>query len=158
MCDRMYKKELEGEGVLDVEKALQNQFPSWFKKEVSFFSPYLLSVFFHCTSAYQHVSYLLVQVARRKFIIGEEVNDGLYALACQPDLRVKVFSACLVGGIRFHTVDREKNRRTQNSGVMTEGTHNEEYVDFYGSVKDIIQLRYNSDSSCERTVVLFRCD
>ncbi|WVZ83966.1 hypothetical protein U9M48_031052 [Paspalum notatum var. saurae] len=108
--------------------------------------------------AYQHVSYLLVQVARRKFIIREEVNDGLYALASQPDLRVKVFSACLVGGIRFHTVDREKNRRTQNSEVMTEGTHNEEYVDFYGSVKDIIQLRYNSDSSCERTVVLFRCD
>jgi hypothetical protein len=40
------------------------------------------------------------------------VNADLYALACKPDLRVKIFLACLVNGVRFHTFDREKNRKT----------------------------------------------
>ncbi|WVZ52650.1 hypothetical protein U9M48_003690 [Paspalum notatum var. saurae] len=121
----MYEKELECEGIVDIEKILGKQFPSWFKKKVT----------------------------KKK-----EIDDGLYALACQPDLRVKVFSACLVGGVRFYTIDREENRRTQNSGVMTEGTHNGNYIDLYGCLKDIIMLQYNSDSRTNRTVVLFRCD
>ena len=43
---------------------------------------------------------------------GEDVSGDLYALSCQPDLRVRIFSACIVGGVRFHTIEREKNRRT----------------------------------------------
>ena len=39
---------------------------------------------------------------------GEDINDELYALSCEPDLRVRIFSACLVDGVRYHTVDREK--------------------------------------------------
>ena len=38
-----------------------------------------------------------------------------------------------------------KNRRTQNSGVMVEGTHVGDPIDFYGSLKEIIELQYNSD-------------
>lgn len=41
---------------------------------------------------------------------------------------------------------------------MTTGTHNGNYIDFYGCLKDIIMLQYNSDSRTNRTVVLFRCD
>jgi hypothetical protein len=89
---------------------------------------------------------------------GEDVSGDLYALSCQPDLRVRIFSACIVGGVRFHTIEREKNRRTQNSGVMVHGTHNGEDVEFYGCLKEIIQLQYNADSSGHRSVVLFRCD
>ncbi|WVZ98199.1 hypothetical protein U9M48_043668 [Paspalum notatum var. saurae] len=126
----IYRKDMDDEGNPNGEKNLEKQFSNWFKKHV----------------------------ARQRFVDGEDVSDGIYALACQPDLRVKIFSACLVGGVRFHTVEREKNRITQNSGVMTEGTHNGEYIDFYGCLKDIIQLQYNSDSIVERTVVLFRCD
>ncbi|WVZ84331.1 hypothetical protein U9M48_031373 [Paspalum notatum var. saurae] len=92
-----------------------------------------------------------LQKKKKRFGDGEEVDDGLYALVCQPDLRVKLFSACLVGGVRFHTIDREENRRTQNSRVMTEGTHNGNYIDFYGCLKDIIMLQYNSDSRTNRT-------
>ena len=76
---------------------------------------------------------------------GEEVPDGLYALSCEPDLRVRIFSGCLIDGIRFHTTDRDKNRRTHNSGVMAEGTHVGDPIDFYGSLKEIIELQYNSD-------------
>ncbi|WVZ49373.1 hypothetical protein U9M48_000740, partial [Paspalum notatum var. saurae] len=97
-------------------------------------------------------------VAEKKYVNGEDVNDDLYALSSEPDLRVKIYSACLVSGVRFHTAEREKNRRTQNSGVMTEGTHNGENIDFYGCLKEIIQLQYSSISRETQTVVLFRCD
>ncbi|WVZ76713.1 hypothetical protein U9M48_024665 [Paspalum notatum var. saurae] len=109
--DFTYRKVLEAKGIVDVEKTLEKQFPSWFKKNV----------------------------AKNCFVEGEEVT-------------------CLVGGVRFHTVNREKNRRTQNSGVMTEGTHNDEYIDFYGCLQDIIQLQYNSYSKGPRIVILFRWD
>ena len=62
----------------------------------------------------------------------EEVSDDLYALACEPDLRVRLYSACIVDGVRYHTHDREKNRKTHNSGVVVEGTHDGENIDFYG--------------------------
>lgn len=99
-----------------------------------------------------------VQIAKLRFVEGKDVPDGLYALSCEPDLRVRIFSGCLIDGVRYHTADREKYRRTQNSGVMAEGSHNEDYIDFYGCLKQIIELQYNSDFSDRRTVVLFRCD
>ncbi|CAN6222944.1 unnamed protein product [Urochloa humidicola] len=126
----MYRKELEKEGISDVEKTLEKQFSSWFKKHI----------------------------AKLRYVEGKDVPDGLYALSCEPDLRIRIYSGCLVDGVRYHTLDREKNRRTQNSGVMAEGSHDEDYIDFYGQLKEIIELQYNSDLSVSRTVVLFRCD
>jgi len=89
---------------------------------------------------------------------GEQINEELYALASQPDLRLRIFSGCIVDGVRYHTVDRESSRRTQNSGVMVEGSHNGEDIDFYGQLKEVIELQYNSDTNSQRTVVLFKCD
>lgn len=60
--------------------------------------------------------------------------------------------------MRYSTVDREKFLLTQNSGVMTEGSHNGKDVDFYGVLKEVIELEYNSNLQVRRTVVLFRCD
>jgi hypothetical protein len=71
---------------------------------------------------------------------------------------VRLYSACIVDGVRYHTVDREKNRKTQNSGIVTEGEHDNEYIDFYGQLKSIIKLQYNSSEGVHRSVVLFRCD
>jgi hypothetical protein len=48
----------------------------------------------------------------------EEVDDDLFSLACGPDLRVKKYSLCIVNDVRFNTVDRDKNKKTQNSGEM----------------------------------------
>jgi len=89
---------------------------------------------------------------------GEQINEELYALASQPDLRLRIFSGCIVDGVRYHTVDRESSRRTQNSGVMVEVSHNGEDIDFYGQLKEVIELQYNSDTNSQRTVVLFKCD
>jgi len=55
-------------------------------------------------------------------------------------------------------VDREKFLQTQNSGVMTPGSHNGMDIDFYGVLKEVIELEYNSNLQVRRTVVLFRCD
>jgi hypothetical protein len=78
----------------------------------------------------------------------EEVDDDLFSLACGPNFRVRKYSSCIVNGVRFNTVYRDENRRTQNSGVMTKITHKNSPTDFYGILKEIIRLEYKivSDS------------
>nr|XP_051202323.1 uncharacterized protein LOC127315924 [Lolium perenne] len=96
-----------------------------------------------------------------KEIIGKMRNDvcpDLYALACKPDFIVRLYSACVVDSVRYHTVDREKNRKTQNSGIVFEGDHDGNNIDFFGQLKSIIRLQYNSSGGVHRSVVLFRCD
>ena len=61
-----------------------------------------------------------------------KVSDDLFALACLPDKRVRVYLVCIDDGVRYHTVDREEKRKTQNSGIVTEGSHDREIIDFYG--------------------------
>ena len=62
----------------------------------------------------------------------KKVSDDLFALACLRDKRVRVYSACITDGVRYHTVDREEKRNTQNSGIVTEGSHDREIIDYYG--------------------------
>jgi hypothetical protein len=38
----------------------------------------------------------------------EEIDDDLFTMACGPDC------------VRFNTVDRDSNKKTQNSGVMAQ--------------------------------------
>ncbi|KAF5459684.1 hypothetical protein F2P56_019609 [Juglans regia] len=58
-----------------------------------------------------------------------------------------------MNGVRFHTKERERHRRTQNSGVVVHGEHHGSPVDFYGVLHDIIELRYMG----WRKVYLFSC-
>uniref|UniRef100_J3MK25 DUF4218 domain-containing protein n=1 Tax=Oryza brachyantha TaxID=4533 RepID=J3MK25_ORYBR len=37
-------------------------------------------------------------------------------------MRLRVYSACNVNGVRYHTIDRGKNRKTQNNGIKTHFT------------------------------------
>jgi hypothetical protein len=93
------------------------------------------------------------QIMRLRNTNEEDVDDDLFSLACGPNLRVRKYSSCIVSGVRFNTVDHDKNKKTQNSGVMSQSTHNGQVTDFFGTLKEIIQLDYN-----ERSVVLFKCD
>ena len=86
------------------------------------------------------------------------VNEGLFALSCGPDLQVKSCEACSVNGVRYSTVAREQHLKTQNSGVMAKGTHRGEKIEFYGVLKEVIELQYNSSLQIHLSVVLFRCD
>jgi hypothetical protein len=72
------------------------------------------------------------------------VSEGLWALSCGPCLRVKFSAACKINGVRYSTTDREKFLQTQNSGVMTPGEYNNNIIDFYGELQEVIELLYNS--------------
>ena len=62
----------------------------------------------------------------------EEVSEGLYAISYCPDLRVKIWASCSVNGVRYNTIDGERQRQTQNRGVLVDGTHNGVSTEFYG--------------------------
>jgi hypothetical protein len=47
-----------------------------------------------------------------------------------------------MNGVRFNTVDRDKNKKTQSCGVMAQGGSNDESFDFFGTLKEIVQLDY----------------
>jgi hypothetical protein len=93
------------------------------------------------------------QIIRLRNTNEEGVDDDLFSLARGPDLRVRKYSSCIVKDVRFNTVDRDKNKKTQNSGVMLQSIYNAQVTDFLGTLKEIIQLDYN-----KRSVVLFKCD
>jgi len=87
-----------------------------------------------------------------------EVSEGLYALSCGPNTQVWVCATCSINGVRYKTVDREKSLRIQNSGVMTAGAHEGQSVKFYGVLREVIQLMYNSSVQSHMMVVLLCCD
>jgi hypothetical protein len=93
------------------------------------------------------------QIMRLRNTNEEEVDDDLFSLACGPDLRVGKYSSCIVNGMRFSTVNCDKSKKTQNSRVMSQSAHNGQVIDFFGTLKEIIQLEYN-----KWYVVLFKCD
>ena len=82
-----------------------------------------------------------------------EATDELYALACDPDFCVRTYSGCIVNGIRFHTKDQEARRQTQNSGVLVEGEHDGEIIDFFEILTNIIELEY----LFRYRILIFKC-
>jgi hypothetical protein len=96
---------------------------------------------------------------------GDEVTEDLKWLARGPLRSVKRYSGYLVKGYRFHTQNREKSLRTQNSGVVVT-VEGESYassrdrrpvhgvINYYGKLNDIIELNYSG----QIRVVLFKCD
>jgi hypothetical protein len=85
----------------------------------------------------------------------EDVDDDLITLARGPDIRVRKFSTCVVNGVRFNTDERDKNKKTQNSGLACIGGYKNEKINYYGTLKEIIELEYTNTNT---TVVVFRCD
>ena len=87
------------------------------------------------------------------------LSADLRSLAFGPDQRVLVHTACNVNGARFRTLASEENLRTQNSGVMNIASFgDQEETEYYGVVKEILELRYLSTKERQRSVFLFRCD
>lgn len=83
-----------------------------------------------------------------------EATDQFYSLACGPYPVVYSYSGCNVNGVRYHVRTRDKNLKTQNSGVMVPGQHGGVDVDFYGVLSNVVELNYIS----RNWVILFKCD
>uniref|UniRef100_A0A803N566 DUF4218 domain-containing protein n=1 Tax=Chenopodium quinoa TaxID=63459 RepID=A0A803N566_CHEQI len=81
------------------------------------------------------------------------VDEELYYLVCGPLRSVRRYSGYIVNGFRFHTLDRQENRKTQNSGVMV---HGDDLMDkeYYGVLRDIYELQYPGGNH----MFVFKCD
>lgn len=63
-------------------------------------------------------------------------------MACGPSKRVVRYTGCIVQGYKFHTMEHKRNQNTQNRGVLVEGSHVSEDIDYHG-----IDARQNRDYS-----------
>ncbi|XP_028087696.1 uncharacterized protein LOC114288392 [Camellia sinensis] len=82
-------------GAFDIENRHRKEFPKWFK---------------------DHMNELRSQVS-------PEVTDDMWSLANGPSGLVNTYSGCICNGVRYHTIDRNNRRKSQNSGLVVEGEH-----------------------------------
>jgi hypothetical protein len=82
------------------------------------------------------------------------VSKQLYDLACGPNHLVRSYRGCIVNGVRFHTKECEQTRTIQNSGIVVRGEHGTSNIEFYGVLRNILELRYPGPNH----VYLFECD
>lgn len=83
-----------------------------------------------------------------------EASIEIVSLSNIPDLRVNIYSGCIVNGVRFFTKERDDRRTTQNSGVVVPGVHDDEEIDFYGRLCNVVELTFLHGYE----VILFQCD
>ncbi|CAN1121606.1 hypothetical protein LINPERHAP2_LOCUS866 [Linum perenne] len=84
----------------------------------------------------------------------DEQTLALHSLSCKPLPCVVKYKGCIINGVRFHVKERESRLQSQNSGIMVEGNHLDEVINFYGVLDEIIQLNYIRD----KRVYLFKCN
>lgn len=80
--------------------------------------------------------------------------NSLSCLAKGPDKHVTRYSGCIVNGVKYLVDSRDDRRITQNCGVQVEAEHNNKIIDFFGILKDVVELRYRGNNH----VVLFMCE
>jgi hypothetical protein len=82
------------------------------------------------------------------------VSQELYSLTCGPDSQVSFFKGCIMNGVRFHTKDHDRTRHTQNSGITVPGEHESTTINYYGELRNILELHYMG----RKQVYLFECN
>lgn len=95
----MCKEELNQQGIINVDKWLAKGFSQWFKTHVRYLAFDQFTRNFPCVL---FTLVLFVQIG--KLHEKNNVSDDLFVLACEPDKRVRLYSACIVDGVRYHTV------------------------------------------------------
>ena len=81
--------------------------------------------------------------------------EDLLSLSRGPLKNTTCFSGYDTHGFRFRIESRDRNRCTQNSGVavISEGSMDEDHVEYYGVLTEILELQFLGG----RRVPLFRC-
>ena len=84
------------------------------------------------------------------------LSDNFFLLAMGPCFDVRCYNGCIVGGLRFHTVELDSRRTTQNSRVMVIGESDASGTgdnNFYGVLDEVLHVQY----SLGRNVWLYKC-
>ncbi|KAG6479689.1 hypothetical protein ZIOFF_063159 [Zingiber officinale] len=95
--------------------------------------------------------------ARRVDRVNERIDDlDLRVLSRGPNPVAFSYHGFNINGFAFRTVESEKNKKVQNSGVMVQAMHdNDDHESiYYGRLTDIISLDYGGRGR----IVLFQCD
>uniref|UniRef100_A0A9I9E4Z1 DUF4216 domain-containing protein n=1 Tax=Cucumis melo TaxID=3656 RepID=A0A9I9E4Z1_CUCME len=82
--------------------------------------------------------------------------DDFFSLAMGPSFDVRCYNGCIVGGVRFHTIELDSRRTTQNSGIMVIGESDASGTgdnNFYGVLDEVLHVQY----PLGRNVWLFKC-
>ncbi|XP_058211618.1 uncharacterized protein LOC131323794 [Rhododendron vialii] len=120
-------KNLLGNGnTFDIAKRQRKEFPQWFKR---------------------HVNELRKQGS-------PEATNELWSLANGPGPIINTYSGCISNGVRFLTIERDNRHTTQNSGVVVEGEHEGQTINFYGFLTKVWEMTYLFG----HRVVLFQCE
>ncbi|KAG6536569.1 hypothetical protein ZIOFF_001627 [Zingiber officinale] len=89
--------------------------------------------------------------------VNERIDDlDLRVLSRGPNPVAFSYHGFNINGFAFRTVESEKNKKVQNSGVMVQAMHdNDDHESiYYGRLTDIISLDYGGRGR----IVLFQCD
>ncbi|KAL0559314.1 hypothetical protein IC582_003922 [Cucumis melo] len=116
----------QAQTALDLYRRHERAFPDWFRAEV-------------------------LQMRER-----ENLFDDLFSVAMGPSSKVRSYSGCIVNGVRFHTVEHDSRRTTQNNGVMIVNKNSGDGStdnNFYGVVDEVLDFQY----VFRRRVWAFKC-
>lgn len=83
-----------------------------------------------------------------------EATDELWSLAHGPGALINTYSGCISNGVRFHTNERDNRHRSQNSGLVVEGDHDNHAINFYGHLTKVWEMTY----LFRHRVILFQCE
>ena len=97
---REHLKELEDAGTLDIRKAHELLFPSWFSRRISALNTNNPGM----------------------------VSKELFILASRSLATVRSYMACVVKGVKYVCKSRDVNRKTQNSGVYVCGVGSDPFL------------------------------
>ncbi|GLU21419.1 hypothetical protein SLE2022_375610 [Rubroshorea leprosula] len=89
-----------------------------------------------------------------------EINEQLIHLAVGLIFEVNVYNGFYVNGFRFLTEEFTSNRKIYNCGVCVKGTtiNSADETNYYGVLKEVIELLYYEHSGHQETIILFNCD
>ncbi|XP_057451962.1 uncharacterized protein LOC130743751 [Lotus japonicus] len=93
-------------------------------------------------------------VLRLQRLGDERISKQLEILSKGSDFRVFNHKGYILNGFKFRTKDVERHLKTQNSGVIVKEDELSGYVDFYGVVRKITEIRYLDNNFA----ILFECD
>nr|XP_009803422.1 PREDICTED: uncharacterized protein LOC104248796 [Nicotiana sylvestris] len=111
---REHKEELMKQAVANTEEKHREQFPLWFKRKI-------------------------MQLYNKEKSVS--INQ-LYLLAIGPDVRGRTYNGCTVNGVRYHIQRRDELHKSQNCSLVVEGYHENDVIDFYDIITDMIELEY----------------